>query len=78
MVERLRLPADRFTLLAVAVFGGLAFVLLAVGIVAMVAEFKQTWEYYFLFEQATAMATPVAAGLAVAAFVVGLAAVARS
>lgn len=78
MADTIWHPADRFTTVAVAIFGSLGLVLLGVGAAAMVAEFKNTWEYYFLFERAVAAAAPVATSLTVAALVVGLAAVARS
>ena len=71
-------PGDRFPLLATAVVGALVLVVLAVGAVAMAAEFLNTWEHYFLMEQAIAAATPVVAALAVAAVLVGVGAVARS
>lgn len=69
---------DRSAALSVAVFGGLALVLLLVGAVAVAAEFSNTWDSYFLMERAIAAATPLATALFVAALVVGLGAVARA
>lgn len=69
---------DPFAVVALGVFGALCLVVLGVGAVALVAEFVNTWEYYFMMEQAVAFATPVTKALAVAAFLVGLGAVFRA
>ena len=72
------LVGDRYTVLALGVFGALALVVLGVGAVAMVAEFVNTWTYYFLLERTVALATPVTTALLALAVLVGLGAVARA
>lgn len=49
--------------LTVASFGGLCLSVLAVAVVAMVAEAHQTWEWYFRMEQTMSLLTPVTLAL---------------
>ncbi|WP_101298268.1 hypothetical protein [Halegenticoccus soli] len=67
MVDRI----DALRGLALASFGGLCLVLVAVATVAFVAEMHRTWEWYFRMERAISFATPLALGLCAAAMVGG-------
>lgn len=50
-------------------FGALLVVVASVGLVGVVAETQQTWQWYFRMEQAIATATPIALALSGASLV---------
>ncbi|MFB6101448.1 MAG: hypothetical protein ABEJ73_02670 [Haloplanus sp.] len=52
-------PATLFRGLTVLSVGGLLLVVLGAAIVAVLAEFAKTWQWYFRMEQAMALAAPV-------------------
>lgn len=78
MRDRRPLAGDRYAAVTLGVFGALGLVVLAVGAVAVAAEFANTWTYYFLLERTVAFATPVTTALLVAALLVAVGAVARA
>lgn len=61
--------APLFRGLAIVSLVGLCAVLMTVAAVAAVAEFHQTWIWYFRMEQSISTATPVSAVLTVTALV---------
>lgn len=69
---------DRLSAAATLPFGALAVVLLGVGGVAVVAEWRGDWESYFIMEQAITAITPFAIILAAAAVLSGFVIVLRS
>lgn len=69
---------DRLSAAATLSFGALAVVLVGVGGVAVVAEWRGDWESYFFMEQAVTAVTPVVILLAVAALLSGFVIVIRS
>lgn len=58
--------------LAVSAFGLLSLLVMAVGAVAIAAEFTRTWSMYFVLEQTVATVTPVSLVLLGTAVVVGV------
>lgn len=69
---------DRLRTAATLSFGALAALLVAVGVVAVVAEWRGDWRSYLVMEQAVATVTPVATVLAAVALLSGFVIVYRS